>query len=278
MATIDELRAASREMRGQQPPPRPVLWREMESATEINRILNDPEVFPWIHAPGQERFEVSELVTNPSHVFLRCDGGVVFFTQHGEGVYDGHTNFLEGYRGAYSLRMTIAAIDWLFTHTMASFLFARIPVGNRPAIQNMRHLARHCGVRHWSRQERAWATDTGVEDLNLYALPLYDWLQHSKMLDHSAIRCRITVEDEFRRLGHLSRRLDCGETYDRMFACMIEMLRGGQPKGIGLFNIWAAAAMVPQVRLINWPPIVIDTGEALLRITDTSLRILKVHG
>ena len=37
----------------------PLVWRETESATEINRILNDPSVFPLISLPDQELFDAT---------------------------------------------------------------------------------------------------------------------------------------------------------------------------------------------------------------------------
>lgn len=260
--------------------PRPLIWRETESATEINRILNDADVFPLIKVAGQENFDLSSLVADPNDIFLRCDGGVVFFIadmEQGSGIYEGHTNFLKGHRGAYALRVTIAAIDWLFTHTIANFLFARIPTDNHAAIQNMRHL-RRAGVERWFDRRRAWPADEGLKDLRYYCLTLHAWLARSAMLGIAGKFYREHLEAEFRRHGVPREATDDDPAYDRAFAAAIEMLKGGQPfKGLVLFNRWARAAGYPMLLLVSEVPLVVDTGEAMLHVTGDAFKIIKVH-
>ena len=100
-------------MNGAEPEHRqPVIWRELESATEINRILNDPSVFPDISIPDQKPFDVTPLIGDPRFCFIRAEGGVIAFSpdaEFGSGIYEFHTNFLEGYRGKYAIDASLVA-------------------------------------------------------------------------------------------------------------------------------------------------------------------------
>lgn len=266
-------------MRGEQPPRYPLIWREMDSATEINRILNHPDVFPWIKTPGQQEFDVSALIANPMNVFLRCNGGVVIFMADAEaGTYEDHVCFLKGYRGIQAIKAKLMALDYLFTHTPATFVSAPIPSGNKPCLHYMGSLRRLIGFTPWFTKECGWHTDHGEEDLRYFALPLYDWLRHSRWLERSAIRYRVVLDDELKRHGQLgSNRIDDGPFHDRMFGACIEMCRAGQcAKGVSMFNHWARADRTAQIKLVSQHPTVIETGEALLHITGDSFRALKV--
>lgn len=255
--------------------PQPLIWREMEQAAEINRILNDADVFPFITMPHQAALDVSDAVTNPNFVFLRCDGGVIIFVPDPEpasGIYEAHINFLANRRGHYAVMVVRAALDYIFTRTNAVFLFTRVPANNLPALGMVRAI--HGSP--WFCRAKAWPGPDGRHDLGFYSLTLHDWLRHSATFPRAGRWFHRHLETEFERLGvpHDGHGDDDG--HDRAVGAAVEMIRGGQYiKALIVYNRWARAAGFAQIRLVSEVPLVIDTDDALLRVSGDTFRMIK---
>lgn len=101
-------------------------------AALINRVLNHPEVFPWVAAPGIERFDFSEVAKDPANYVLVNEYGGFVFVPKGEGRYEVHTQFIpEGRRGA--LRAAREAAAFMFEGTDCTEILTYVPEGNRGA-------------------------------------------------------------------------------------------------------------------------------------------------
>lgn len=252
------------------------IWREVDSATEINRILNDPAVFPFIRIPDQQPFDLSRHVVDPAFVFLRAVGGVMIFVpdaEPGSGMYEVHYNFLEGYRGAYALKAIRAGFDWMFAHTPVVMLWGRIPANNRAALI----MAHAVHAQTWFERKCAWLTDGGAEDLRFYLLSIHDWMCRSAALPKKGRWFNGRLEEEYARVGVPHYPQDDDPARDRMLGVAVEMFCGGQPvKGVILYNRWARAAGYGMLGLVSEIPLVVDIGRALLHFRNNNFKIIKV--
>lgn len=143
-------------------------------ASEINRVLNHPSVHSQVayFTPIGE-LNVQPLVDDCRNVLLTTEGGGVLFAHLGGGVYDAHIQFLPEFRGKHALNAARDAVRWLFTHTEAVAITARIPAYARGS----EYIARAVGFRFREKQPRSWPFENGPIDAKLYTLTRKSWGQ-----------------------------------------------------------------------------------------------------
>lgn len=243
------------------------IFRETESATEINRILNDPCVFPDISIPDQKPFDVGPLIGDPRFVFLRVEGGVVIFSpdnETGSGLYEVHTNFLEDYRGKYAIEASLQAYRWMFTHTNCVMLQTRVPAFNKAA----EGFCRSVGAWLWFERSEVWPTKQGNVDCKFYAMSIHDWMRkHPGPLIESGKAFHVRLEQEYERHGFAHEPHRDEKAHELAVGACAEMVYGGEPeKAVLLYNLWARVAGYQELRLISKNPLVIDIGESILQV------------
>lgn len=110
------------------------MGRQIErqfDAVLINRVLNHPEVFPWVSIPGLESFDMSPYAGLPDFYILAREEGGFMFAPLGDGVYEVHTQFLPKTRGV--LRDAQQAAEYMFTQTDCVEIRTFVPHGNERA-------------------------------------------------------------------------------------------------------------------------------------------------
>ena len=143
-------------------------------ASEINLVLNHPDVHSQVsYFTPIGGLDAQPLLDDPRNVLLTTKGGGVLFAYQGGGVYDAHIQFLPGFRGKNALNAARDAVKWLFTHTDAVAITARIPVYARGS----EYIARAVGFRFREKQPRSWPCDNGPIDAKLYTLTRSSWGQ-----------------------------------------------------------------------------------------------------
>jgi Protein of unknown function (DUF2824) len=265
-----------REMNGHRVELNPRVWRETESPTEINRILNDPSVFELISIPDQKPFDVTPILADPRFVFLRTEGGVVAFTpddEPGSGIYEVHTNFLEDYRGEHAIQASLEAYRWMFTHTNCMMLQTRVPAFNKAA----EVFCRAVGAWKWFERHEVWPTKHGNVDLTFFAMTIHDWMRKNPLpLIQSGMDFHARLEEEYARYNFVHEPHPQEYSHDLAVGACAEMIYGGEPeKGIILYNRWARVAGYGQINLISRKPLVIDIGEAKLHVTGDSFKVIE---
>lgn len=255
---------------------RPKVWREMESATEINRILNDPAVFSLISLPDQKAFDASEMVQDPRFVFLRTEGGVILFSPDPEptsAMYEVHTNFLEDHRGKHAIEASLESYRWMFTHTPCMMLVTRVPKIN-PAAEAF---CRTVGASLWFERKAAWPTKDGPVDVKYYSLSLLEWARkHPAPLIESGQAFHARLEEEYARMGFAHEQHADEDSHDLAAGLCAEMIYGGEPeKAVIIYNRWARLAGYRQIDLRARNPLVIDIGEALLHVTGQTFKVIQ---
>lgn len=253
-----------------------LLRREMESATEINRIMNDPSVFPLISLPDQKPIDVSPIITDPRFVFLVGDGCAFFISPDGEpnsGIYEIHINFLEDARGKHALEVVHEAVRWVFTHTNCTFLMTQVPVSNRPAGL----MAKAAGGRLWFEKPKKWPTKDGPIDIKVYGMTIFEWFcSKPKAVIETGKRFHALLEEQYEehKFAHEAHPED--DAHDLAVGATAEMIAGGEPeKGVILYNNWARVAGYRQIQLISKnPAVVLDIGESILHVTGDTFKVL----
>lgn len=251
----------------------PDIWRSFDAA-EINRIVNDPGVFPSVSLPGLDSLDLTSVVADHRNVVLMAQGGAILFGADTEpGIYEVHTNFLEKYRGAHAVAASRNAYRWMFTHTDCWLLTTKVPAFNRPAAM----AARVVGFMPAFTRQAVWPTPKGNVDLKFYTLGYEDWIKSAAgELIASGREFHEQIEHELARHGVTARDHPDEDCHDLRAGACLETVYGGQPeKAIILYNRWARFAGYAQINLIARSPLVIDIGDALLHIQDKSFKVIK---
>ena len=103
------------------------------NAARINRVVNDPSVFPEISVPGQGPMDLTALVADLRNIALLCDEGGIMALWREPGIYEIHTQFTERYRGVSAVRTVRERVSWLFLQSPAMELQTQVPAVNQAA-------------------------------------------------------------------------------------------------------------------------------------------------
>lgn len=131
----------------------------------LNRVLNDPTVFPLVSLGLPGPLDIAPILANESNVFLQAEYGGFLFIAKPEYVYDVHTQFLPEGRGAHALRLAKEAAFYMFTQTDALRIDTTVAFTNKAA----HRLTRMMGFSKWGETEI-----NGVPS-HYYVLTLKQW-------------------------------------------------------------------------------------------------------
>jgi Protein of unknown function (DUF2824) len=246
------------------------LHRSFDAA-DINPILNDPSVFPFISIPDQEKFDASGLLSDPRNVLLMAPGGGIMFCQQEPGIYEVHTNFLPGYRGRMAINISKMAYQWMFMHTDCMILQTRVPAFNKAADL----FCKIVGATKEFERKSVWPTKTGDVDMSFWSLRYEDWVRKANVQE-AGHAFHQKLESERIRHGVDEPLHADDECHDRYVGACVEMIYAGQPeKAIVLYNRWARFSGYGQISLVAKSPLVIDIGDALLQVGDKDFKVIK---
>ncbi len=254
--------------------PAGAVRRSLDPA-EINPILNHPEVFPTLSTPDIEVFDVTGIMENPYNYVLKVPGGCLIFQQLDPGIFEVHTAFLPGNRGANAVRYAMAACRWMFVRTVCMVILTKIPDFNKQAAV----LCQLCGgVKEFERKAVWPKKDGSFADVGFWALRYDDWVRKVDGLVEAGQLFHHRLEDEYTRLGKKMPLHADDEAHDRYVGACVEMIEGGQPeKGIVLYNRWAIFAGYGLAKLIGRDPLLIDIKDALLLVKGDTFKVIKVR-
>jgi hypothetical protein len=241
-------------------------------AAEINKILNDPDVFPFVSVPGMESIDVTELVADPRNVLLMAKGGGLIFCWHEPGVYEVHNNFLTEFRDWSSAAAAQSAIKWMFTHTDCMSILTRVPAFNKAA----RHAAMRAGGHLEFERKACWPTKDGMCDMSFFALRYDDWIRQTPSIALRGREFHKKIDEEFARHGAERTAHPDEDCHDLYAGICAEMLLSGQPdKAVALYNRWARFAGYGMIGLLARDPLMIDLGDCLIQVIDGNFKVIK---
>jgi len=118
------------------------LFRTHDAAT-VNRVINAPEVRPFVGAVDAGDLDISGLLSDTRHVALMGEHGGFLLTWSAPWSFEVHTFILNGGRGAWAREAARQTIDYAWRRLNADCLWTKIPA-DQP---NVRAFAVQMGMR-----------------------------------------------------------------------------------------------------------------------------------
>ena len=225
-------------------------------AHTLNRVVNDPAVFAWVHGDHEGPLDLSEAVANPLNILLMGEHGGILFVCLQPGIYDCHTQVLPAGRGQWTLDMVNAAIFWMFTKSDALELVTRCPEGNIAALA----LTKRIGGKLWFHREDGWVKDGKVIPADIYRIAITDWMETAPGL--------IERGNWFRKeaMPHAS---IATNQYARMVGFAVECIMSSQlGKAVVFYNRYAMIAGVPSLDIMSTEPLALSIGGTIIVVRD----------
>ena len=237
-------------------------------ASDINVVLNDPSVRPWVGGAGS--LDLGPGLADERNVLL-MEGhlGGLFFHWQAPGIYEVHTQFLPEGRGRLALHAAREAVDWMFARTDMVELWTKCAEGNRGA----NWLTKTLGGRLWFTRPTGWVHGDGtMEALHHYALGYGAWAEASKGCREVGYAFHEELEA---KLPSFRPHLDDPTHYAQVGASVLAVRGGQMAKGLDYYNRWAGFAGYPQVMTIATAPPVLDIGDGVkIMLTADSFEVL----
>lgn len=239
------------------------------SAERINRVVNHPDVRPWVGGAGE--LNLSSLVADPRNVLLMGQGGGVLFQWLEPGLYEAHTQFDPEHRGKEAVQNVRDALRWMFTRTDAVEIVTKVPLHNVSALG----LVRAIHGRRIFERENVWPTESGSQTVAFYSLPIMDWAGSAPDIGKSGHWFHEKLEAaKAATEGALPPHAD-DEAHDQYVGATVEMIVAGQVgKGLAFYGRWARFAGYGPIAQIAANPVVLDIGDAILAVRDADFDVL----
>lgn len=243
-------------------------------ADKINRIVNDPSIYPWVRGAAEGPLDLGPLLQDKRHVCLLGEFGGCLFFQQSPGIYEAHTQILPQGRGIWAVDTVRAALHWMFTRTDAVEIWTRCPRGNLAA----RALARAIHGREEMTVARGWVRDGKIIPATIFSLTIQEWMKTAPHLVEVGKWYHDKLEDEYRVLGHQEPIHEDDDTHNRYVGAAVEMIRGGQPlKGELFYNRFATMAGYAPIRIVGVDPVMVNIKDATLEMHGRNFFVSELH-
>lgn len=238
-------------------------------ATFINAVVNHPAVKPFVHAAPGRDIDLTAHVRNSNNVLLQGEYGGMLMIQHITGLYELHTQVLPEGRGEWALQMARDCVEYLFCRTNAVEVFTRVPQGNVAALA----LTKACGARLEQRVQQIFHGEPTVVDI--YGGRLQDWLKIAIGLEERGREFHARLHTKAHQAGLDIDHHAADDWHDRHVGAAAAMILGGQPaKGISIFNRWAAMALAPAIRVMEFEPLILNITDCLVKVNGNDFEVL----
>lgn len=240
------------------------------TAHRINEVVNDPSVRPWVGA-GTDAIDLTAAVMDARNVLLMGQGGGLLFIWQAPGLYEVHTQFVEGSRGALAIEAVRDALRWMFTRTDATEILTKVPDGNGAALG----LVRAINGDYRFHRPNCWATAQGIVGVKHYSLGIDRWAAKADALKATGEWFHHKLEAAKLESGAQSPIHDEDDAHDLYVGATCEMvLHGHLEKAVDFYTRWARFAGYGPVRVIAADPTVIDIGDAILAVRNMDFEVL----
>ena len=99
----------------------------------LNRVVNDPSVFPYVSLGTIGPLDVSPLIDDERNLFFANEFGGFLLVNKDDGVYDVHTQFLPDGRGLIAAVAALEVREYMFTETDCVAIMTFCPLNNKAA-------------------------------------------------------------------------------------------------------------------------------------------------
>src|SRR5690348_6364974 len=105
--------------------------RREKHASNLNRLLNHPEVYPWVRGQAEGPLDLTGAVIDPRNYLLMGQHGGLLFQCHSPGIYEVHSQCYPEGREAWMIQFVRGCLHWMFCRTDAVEILTRCP-GSSP--------------------------------------------------------------------------------------------------------------------------------------------------
>lgn len=241
------------------------------TATDLNKVANDPSVYDWVRGNFEGYMDFTPIVANPNNYLLMGEHGGVLLIWMQPGLYEAHVQVLPEGRGKWAVEMCRAGLHWMFTRTDAIEISTRVPVGNIPALA----LTRRTGGMLEFRREQGWTVNGKTVPADVYSFKVHDWIRTAPKLAARGHWFHDRLEQEFKRHNKKHGVHPDWDVHDQNVGAAVEMILGGQPqKGQVFYNRWAQMAGYEPFEIITHNPLTLDIKEAILAVRNNDFWIM----
>jgi hypothetical protein len=218
-----------------------------QHARRINRIANDPSVYPLVkaHLDGMLDFTFA-VQDHENTILLMSQHGGILFSRVSPGIYEAHPMVLPEGRGKWAGDLGRAAMHWMFTRTDCLEILAPAPVGNPLAGAYARSLK----MRPAFLTAPYMPLDGKLVPVQVYAMTLQEWIEQApglvergEWVEHTLNRLglRLTEQPDAAALSHIGLTFEC-------------FLNGAVPKGVVFHGRWAKVSGYQPCQLVSIDP------------------------
>lgn len=239
-------------------------------ADEVNTVVNDPSVYPWVHGAVVGPLDLSPVLQNRDNYALWGEHGGMVFSCLQPGLYEFHTQVLPAGRGAWTLQMMQECFSWMFSRTDAVELLTRCPHIKAKAT------VKRLGMSFEFTRPNSWVHDHKPVSSDIYSYKVQDWMRSAPGLEAQGEKFHADLVSEYYKMGvnHAAHAKDAN--HDRYVGATMEMVKGGQPlKAMVLYNRWARMAGYQEISILKSEPVIMDISEAILMFKNDELKVVS---
>lgn len=148
------------------------MIERQSSASLVNRVVNDPSVYPWVCGPVTGELDLTGPIESGNYIALFGEHGGFLFWKIADGVYDAHSAVLPTGRGRWALDAAKSALNAMFNGDAAEIMMT-VPRGNVA----VRALVRSVKAKYRGRIEDGWMIGGKPVAADIFSLTKSDWEQ-----------------------------------------------------------------------------------------------------
>lgn len=245
-----------------------------EDGAHANRIVNHPEVHPWVCGAHKGPLDLTGLVQDPNAYALFGEHGGVVFQRQQQGLFEAHSQYTPAGRGEWAVQCSRQVLEWIFTHTEAVEVMTRCPEGNLGA----KTLAKVLGMTKQFTAQRGWIMHGKEVPADVYSLTVQDWMRTAPGLVERGQWFHERLDAEFKRHGIADASHPEDPVHDRYVGAAIAMVFAGQVlKGVSLYNRFARYCGYKPIAIASMSPPTIYIGNAVLNVGSEDFTITALQ-
>lgn len=229
-------------------------------ARRINRIANDPSVYPFVAGRNNGLMDFTFAIQDESNILLMGRYGGFLFSQVWPGIYEVHPMILPEGRGEWSHEMGQCAMFWMFTRTECLEILAPVPEGNRRALA----YAKQMGLQPSFTTGPRFPLNGKAMPLVVHSITLQDWLKDAPGVCERGE----WVQHELTRFGLRLTTSESPDLYRQIGFAFECFLNGAAPKGVVFHHRWARLAGFEPCRLVSDKPVAVEFAGATIVLQD----------
>lgn len=247
-----------------------MLKRTMD-ATFLNGVANHADVRPMLGGSGT--LDLTGALADPNNVALQGEFGGFVGMKLEPGVYECHSMFLPGGRGAFALEAMREGLRYLFARTDCIEVVTKVPAGNLAALGG----ARTMGFVASFRLDKMWPLADGTfGPVDCMALTFKKWLAKDDAVQAKGEWFHQRLEELTASQGKMIPVHYEEPAHNRAAGASVLMFEAGNPvKATASYNLWAKVAGFPTMRILSLNPVILDMDQVVIGISDGDMEVLQ---